>query len=390
MKRHIAVFTGTRAEYGLLRPVLHRLDKEAGCRLSLIISGAHLSQTHGHTIDEILTDGFTPAASIPLDLEKGTSLNICQVTGHLISQMGEALERLSPDLLVVLGDRYECLAASTSASILGIPLAHLYGGEVTQGAFDDAFRHAITKMSHLHFTSTEAYRRRIIQLGESPEKIFTVGALGVENALSLPLLPEDEIRTFLGVKAPAPYILSTFHPVTLEQGMAGDQLATFLSALEKFPNYSVIFTGANADPEGNIVNERLKEITAQHPERLHFFHSLGSLRYLSAAQHAVCVIGNSSSGIIEIPSLGTPVIDVGNRQKGRERSLAVLHCDTKQEAITEALRQALSPEYNHFSRSQINPYEKTGTTASIVNILLSFRLDGILNKHFHDLNVPKV
>ena len=385
MKRRIAVFTGTRAEYGLLRTLVKRLDADERCELSLVVSGTHLSRVHGHTVDEILADGFTPASCIDMELDGDSPSDICKATGKLIAGIGKTFESLSPDLLVLLGDRYECLAAAVGAGISGVPIAHLHGGEITEGAVDDAFRHAITKLSHLHFTSTEAYRQRVIQLGENPRHVFMVGALGVENALSIPPLDEDDIRAFLKIPAPRPYFLCTFHPVTLEHGNALAQVKRLLSSFEDFPEHAVVFTGANADSEGDSINRLLTETVSRHPGQFRFFASLGVIRYLSAARYAAAVVGNSSSGIVEVPSLKTPVVDIGERQKGRIRSPAIIHCDTETEEITTALRRALTTEQHDKARNLHNPYEKPGVSASIAETILSLPLAGILKKSFYNL-----
>lgn len=383
--RTIAVFTATRAEYGLLRPLLLRLRESRQCRLQLIVSGTHLSHAHGYTLTEIRSDGFEPDVMVPLDFSKDSPEHLCGALGAVVAQTGAALARLQPDLLVLLGDRYECLGAATAAAMMQIPVAHLYGGEITRGALDDSFRHAVTKLSHLHFTSCEPYRQRVIQLGEDPDHVWNVGALGVENALSLPLSDEAAVREYLRLDEGRPYFLCTFHPVTLEPGHEEAQWREVQQALETFSNHAVIITGANADPGGGRINRMLAAWSKQQPERVRLFDSLGVLRYLSAAKYAACVVGNSSSGVVEIPSLGTPVVNIGNRQQGRIASTAVLHCPTQKDAVAVSLQQAITPQHHQCARNTPNPYQKTGTSAAIAHTLLSFLLESILHKDFFDI-----
>lgn len=362
-----------------------RLSRDGRCRLSLIVSGSHLAHRQGHTVDEIHSDGFIPTACIDMHAAGDSPRDICAATGKLIAESGKTFGTIAPDLLVLLGDRYECLAAALGATICGLPIAHLHGGEITEGANDDSFRHAITKLSHLHFTSIDAYRHRVIQMGEDPRHVFTVGALGVENALTLPPLDEDDVRRFLRLPSPRPYFLCTFHPATREHEPALDQLSRLLASFENFPDHAVVLSGANADAGGDSINRLLMETASRFPDRLRYVTSLGAVRYLSTARYAACVVGNSSSGIIEIPSLKIPVVDIGDRQKGRIRSPAIVHCATGTEDITAALRRALGAEQSRAVQVSPNPYERTGTSASIAETLLSFPLDNILRKSFHDL-----
>lgn len=380
--RKIAVFTGTRAEYDLLRPIIHGPASSKKCRVLLLVSGAHLSRSHGYTLDYIKADGLSPDALIPLPLEDGSPQGICSALGVAVSGMGRELSRLKPDLLVLLGDRYETLGAACAAQIIGVPVAHLHGGEITQGANDDAFRHAVTKMSHLHFTSCEAYRQRVIQLGEDPNRVFNVGSLGVENIHKLKLLDEAEIRRELGFTAGTPYMVCTFHPVTLEGGTEIAQLEELLRALEAFPDYAVVFTGANADVGGASINDALQSYTEQYPQH-RFFMSLGQVRYFSAVKYASCVIGNSSSGIIEVPSLKVPVLNVGNRQKGRVAAAGVLHCGAEVRSVIETLAFALSENYKIKVAATGNPYDRPDTAKNIVHRITTWPLQGILRKSFY-------
>lgn len=382
----ICFFTATRAEYGLLKPVMRLVAQNADACLRLLVSGAHLDPGFGHTLDEILADGFQADERIALPPIGGSALDVAEATGSGITLYAPALQRLRPDILVLLGDRYETFAAATAAHICGIPVAHIHGGETTEGAIDEAFRHAITKMSHLHFTSCEAYRQRVIQLGEAPDRVFNVGSLGVENAKTTACYSEQESRERLGLDAGMPYIVCTMHPATLDEAPIPEQIRGLLEALDSFAKYAIIFTGANADPGGIEMNALLQDFVAKRPAH-RFFMSLGQRLYFSAVRYAACVIGNSSSGIIEAPSFGVPVIDIGDRQTGRIRAASVLHCDQNMDAIAGTLATALRPDYKNSIADRPNPYEHPGTAKRIAEILLSFSARRILFKHFHDMAV---
>lgn len=380
--RSICVFTGTRAEYSLLKPVMRGILQRADCALHTLVSGTHLSAGFGRTEEEILADGLpvTHRADIL------SSASLPDAMGVALPLYSGIFKSGRPDLLLLLGDRYEAFAAATAATLCSIPIAHIHGGEATFGLMDEPFRHSITKMSHLHFTACEAYRQRVIQLGESPERVFNVGSLGVENIHNEELLDEKSLRGELGLDD-APFFLCTFHPVTLEPGNSPRYLADFCAALEEFPEYKIVFTGANADAEGGEINAFLTR-KAQENSRYRFFMSLGQRRYFSAVRAAACVAGNSSSGILEVPSLRVPVLDIGNRQAGRVRSEAVLHCAPEKDAIAAALRHALSPEHKTLVLSAVNPFDKAGTARAIVDCLARYPLEGILEKHFYDLPLP--
>lgn len=380
--RKICVFTGTRAEYGLLRSVMLLLFKTPGCTLQTIISGAHLSQRHGHTVDEIIRDGLSIDEAVEILADGDSPGSVCAAMGAGLTRYAETLERLNPDILLLLGDRFEAFAMAAAATVCRIPIAHIHGGETTEGAIDEAFRHSITKMSHLHFTACEEYRRRVMQLGENPERVWNVGSLGVENVLSTPLLPESAIRAELGFAPDLPYFVCTMHPVTLEKAPSEAHVAALCAALDVFAEYGVVLTGANADPGGGEINRALQQYAAARPNSI-FVMSLGQKRYFSAVKHAACVLGNSSSGILEVPSIGVPVIDIGNRQRGRHRASAVLHSDNEECAITRTLRTALSDAHREFARRAENPFDRPGTAAAIVSHVCDYPLNTLLSKHFH-------
>lgn len=382
--RKIAVFTGTRAEYHLLKNVMLGLQARPDVTTQVVVSGAHLDAHQERNLERMRQDGIAISACAEMLTAGGSPAGVCAAMGLGLIRYADVLERLRPDLLMLLGDRYEAFAMAAAATVCRTPIVHLFGGEITEGVIDEPFRHSITKMSHLHLTACEAYRRRVIQLGESPGRVITVGSIGVENIKGTRLLDAAETRTTLGLPPGAPYLLCTMHPVTLDASGAEQQLAGLFAALECFSEYSVIFTAANEDPEGPAMNILLQQFVARNRRR-RFFSSLGQQRYFSAARFAACVIGNSSSGIIEVPSLHTPVVDIGTRQQGRLRAESVIHCSQEGESIRAAIALALSAEHREKAASTQNPYEKDGTVARIVDIAATWPLSGILQKSFYDL-----
>ena len=299
---------------------------------------------------------------------------------------GEVLQRLMPDMVVVLGDRFETFCMAAAAQVCRVPLAHIHGGETTEGAIDEAFRHSITKMSHLHFASCEAYRQRIIQLGEAPDRVFNVGALGVSNIRRMSLMGRSELAESIGVNLENPYFLVTFHPVTLEKDTSEGQFQSLLDALDAFPEYNVIFTKANADTDGRVINRLIDEYAERQPERCFAATSLGALRYLSAMKYATAVIGNSSSGIVEAPSFKIPTVNIGDRQKGRIQAASTLNCLPDANAIRQTIGRALSPAFQESLSGISNPYDRPGTCSAIVGLLENADIFGITKKPFHDLS----
>jgi len=383
--RTICIFTGTRAEYGLLRPLIRALEAERDVTVRLLVTGSHLGQGNGTTCDEIANDGFRLDECVEILMDSTTESGVCTAMGLGMIRYGDVFRRMAPDLLVLLGDRYEAFAAAAAATVCKIPIAHLHGGELTYGAIDDSLRHAITKLSHLHFASTEAYRTRIIQLGEDPDRVFAVGALGVENIRNVELYGEEDVARRLNTNSQRPYFLMTFHPAPRSEKTPEIQLSALLDALDSFPDYTVVMTGANADAGGLAINRMLAQRAALQPERLQFCMSLGTKLYLSAARHAAVVLGNSSSAIIEVPTLGVPSVDIGPRQAGRARGDSVISCGDDRTEIVNALRRALTPEFRRLAASASNPYDQPDTTARIVRELVSRNLIHALNKTFHDL-----
>lgn len=383
--RKICVITGSRAEYGLLSGLMRAIQEDADLQLQIIATNMHLSPEFGLTYKEIEQDGFRIDKKVQMLLSSDTSNATTKSVGLATIGFADAYEDLQPDLIVVLGDRYEILAAVTAALFFKIPVAHLHGGEITEGAYDDCIRHAITKMSHLHFTSTEAYRQRVIQLGEQPERVFYVGAIGIENIKSIPLLSKTELETSIGFSLGSKVLLVTYHPVTLENNTAASQCQNLLDALDEFTEYKVIFTLPNSDTDGRIIIQMIHEYVSKHPDRCMSVPSLGLKRYLSALKYVNAVIGNSSSGIIEVPSFGIPTLDIGDRQKGRLAAESVIHCGTEQKEIAEGLRTVLAEKQKVVSKNCKNPYDKENTTKTILNIIKCYPLNQLVQKTFYNI-----
>jgi GDP/UDP-N,N'-diacetylbacillosamine 2-epimerase (hydrolysing) len=387
--RKICVFTGTRAEYGLLKPLMDEIHNDAGLELQVLATGMHLSPEFGLTHKSIETDGFEINEKVEILLSSDSPIGISKSMGLGLCGFSESLARLQPDMVVILGDRFECLSMACACMNARIPIAHIHGGETTIGAVDEAFRHSITKMSHLHFTSTDEYRNRVIQLGEHPDRVFNVGAIGIENIKKLPLLNRNELEQEIGFNLGSRYFLVTFHPVTLEHATSQQQFLNLLSALdeitEKDKQIKIIFTKANADTEGRIINQLIDSYVAQHPDKAVCFISMGQFRYLSAMQNAAAVVGNSSSGIVEAPSFGVPTVNIGDRQKSRVRAKSVIDCEPNIVSIHNALHKSLSLEFVHSLQDINNPYEKDNTARNIKNMLRTCALHDLIKKKFYDL-----
>lgn len=387
MKKKVCVLTATRAEYGLLKPVIRKLRTNESLDVRIVVTGAHLSPEFGLTYQEIEQDGIPIDRKIEILLSSDTPSSISKSMGLALLGFADYLSELQPDLLVVLGDRFETLAVCCAAMNQRIPIAHLYGGETTEGAVDEACRHAITKLSYIHFTSTEQYRKRVIQLGEDPSRVFNVGALGIENILKESLLSKEELEKSLDFQLGKQYIVVTYHPVTLETESSEVGFKALLKALDTFPGLGILFTKANADTDGRIINNLMDIYTLCHPNTIGVA-SLGMKRYLSAVKHSVAVVGNSSSGIIEVPSLHIPTVDIGDRQKGRLMAGSIIHCIPTAEAIQKALLHALSPEFNKRVQAVVNPYDGGDVSSRIVHVLKGFLTSDAINlkKAFYDLS----
>ena len=380
----ICVVTGTRAEFGLLSPLLKALQEDAAFSLQIIATGMHLSPEFGATYKQIEEGGFAINEKIEMLLSADTGTAIVKSTGLGMIGYADALERLGPDWVLLLGDRFEAFAAAASAYLKKIPIIHLHGGEVTAGATDEGLRHCITKMATLHFTATETYRKRVLQLGEADDQVFNVGAIGLDNVFQLPMLGKQELEEALSLSFQRPVLLVTFHPATLEQQSSRQQMQELLHALDEIEGVQVVFTMPNADAGGRAIIKMIEDYVAQNPAKAKSFTSLGSLRYLSLLKQAAAVVGNSSSGIIEAPAFGIPTVNIGDRQSGRTAAASVIHCATDKEAIAAALRQALEPSFRLFCKSVENPYGQGGATQKIMAVLREKKDTANLKKVFVD------
>ena len=382
MKR-LCVVTGSRAEYGLLKPVLKRIQQDNDLVLQMIVTGMHLDHRCGLTYKEIEKDNIHIDEKIEMNLASDTAIGICKSMGIGLISLAEAYDRLKPDMIILLGDRYEIFAAASAAMIHKIPIAHIHGGEITQGAYDDSMRHAISKMSYLHFTSTKEYRHRVIQLGEHPDRVYEVGALGIENIKEMTLLSKRELEETLNIQLKKPLALVTFHPATLEKNTTIIQLEPLLEALDYFKDLTVIFTKSNTDTGGGMINEMINQYTSKNCKKAFAFTSLGSLRYLSIMNCSSFVIGNSSSGIIEAPFLSVPTVDIGDRQKGRVKPGSVINSDDSVQGIIVAIQKALS--YEKYKTKIVTPYEKEDTSHQIISAIKQALQEGVdLKKDFYD------
>ncbi len=386
--KKICVVTGTRAEYGLLYWLMKGINEDNDLQLQVIATGMHLSPEFGLTYQEIEKD-FVIDKKIEMLLSSDTPIGISKSMGLAQIGFADAYEELKPDLLVVLGDRYEVFSAATAAMIARIPIAHLHGGETTEGAFDEAMRHSITKMSQLHFTAAEAYRNRVIQLGEQPDRVFNVGGMGVENIKRLSLLDKEEFEASIDFTLAEKNILVTFHPVTLENATAKEQFQALLEAIDQLENTYIIFTKANSDTNGRIVNKMIDDYVVMNPDKSVAFASLGQLRYLSALQYVDAVVGNSSSGLAEAPSFKIGTINIGDRQKGRMKAESVIDCEPTSVSITKAINELYTDEFRKKLRRTKNPYGDGLASKKIINILKNTDFNSIdyLKKNFYDLKI---
>ncbi len=382
--KKIAIVTGTRAEYGLLKPLIRELSSHQEMILQLIVTGMHLSSKFGLTYKEIEEDGYTITKKVPDNLSGDTANDITKAVASALVGLEEAYEELKPDFLIVLGDRTEILAAATAAMIKGIPIGHIHGGETTEGAYDEAIRHAVTKMSYLHFTSTDVYRKRVIQLGESPNRVFNVGSIAIDSIRNIKLLDEKSFEESIGVKLKRKNILITFHPVTLENQTGGEQFKEILKSLDVLEDVLLIFTKPNSDKGGSVIIEMIDKYVTENHNKAISFTSMGQLRYLSALQYMDVVVGNSSSGIYEVPIFKKPTINIGDRQKGRLMPESVINCAPKSENITEALQLAFSGDFIKKTQNLKNIYGDGNTTSYIMKVLETAQIKSI-KKTFHDL-----
>ena len=384
MKRKICVITGTRAEFGLLRLLMQEIQDAPECELQIVATGMHLSSEYGLTYKEIEQASFKIDYKVDMQLSSDSATSITKSIGIGTMGFAEAYEHLQPDLVVVLGDRFELISAVTAALIGSIPVAHLHGGETTEGAFDEAIRHSITKMSHLHFVAAPEYARRVIQLGEHPERVFLVGGLGVDAIRQIKLLTREELEESLDFKFGKKNLLVTFHPVTLSGKSSASEMADLLEALDQLQDTHLIFTMPNADTGGQELAAMVKEFVKNRPHT-RAFQSLGHVRYLSCMQFVDGVIGNSSSGLAEAPSMGVGTINIGDRQKGRLSTDSIIHCASNFEGIHNALEQLYDPAFKALLSNAVNPYGSGGASHKIAEVIKNYPLDGLLKKSFFDL-----
>ena len=382
--KKICVVTGTRAEYGLLYWLLKEIEADKELQLQLIVTGMHLSPEFGLTYKEIEKE-FKINKKIEMLLSSDTSVGISKSMGLAQISFAESYDELKPDIVIVLGDRYEIFSATSAAMIARIPIAHIHGGEKTEGAFDESIRHSITKMSHLHFTATNEYKNRVIQLGEHPSRVFNVGGMGIENIKRLKLLSKDEFEKSIEFKLNSKNILVTFHPVTLENSTAKEQFQQLLDAIDELEDTNIIFTKANSDTDGRVINQMIDEYVTKNFQKSVQFTSLGQLRYLSALQYVDAVVGNSSSGLAEAPSFRIGTINIGDRQKGRIKASSVIDCEPNKDSILKSFEKLYSKEFQETLKTTINPYGDGYASKKIVEILKNVDLKNILKKSFYDL-----
>ena len=383
--KKICVVTGSRAEYDLLRRVMEEIRKSPLLDLQLIVTGAHLSSKFGQTVDDIESDGFLIDYKIKMPLDSDTSVSITKSMGVAMNGFADALAKLNPDMLLILGDRYEIFVAATASMIARIPIAHLHGGELTEGAFDDAIRHSITKMSHLHFVTTKDYRNRVIQLGEQPSRVFNVGGFGTESIHQLKLLKKKELEKNLAFKFYKKNLLITFHPITLEKNRTSEQLINLLKALSDLKDTGLIFTMPNADNDNEIIFKTIKNF-CKRTKRAKYFTSLGQVRYFSCIKYVDGVVGNSSSGLLEVPSFKKGTINIGDRQRGRLQASSVINCKPEYLQIKKSIKYLFSKYFQSKLINVKNPYKNKFASKTIINILEKKNFSNILKKKFFNIN----
>lgn len=381
--RKVCVVTTTRAEYGLLKPLMEEINSDSLLELQIVVSGTHLEVEFGETYKEI-EEGFDITAKVPMELSSDKAEDLSCSMAKLQCDTTKTLQQLKPDIVVILGDRYEILAIAIAAFMLHIPVAHIHGGEVTEGAIDDSIRHAVTKLSHLHFTSTEIYKQRVIQLGEDPTRVFNVGSLGVENSKKVQLLNREDFEKSIGFQLGEKNLLVTYHPQTISKLTPKEQFQALLDALDQFDNIKIVFTKANADEGGKIINRMIDDYVAKNLHRSIAFSSLGQLRYFNAIRYVDAVVGNSSSGILEVPSFHRPTINIGDRQKGRVMAKSIINCSINTNEIVKAIKNLYKSEVKAFATTK-NPYEGIKTAHTIKEELKNVSLQTIFQKSFYDL-----
>jgi len=385
MMKKISIVTGSRAEYGLLYWLMKAIQNDPELELQTVVTGMHLSSKYGNTYQQIIDDGFTINKKIDIKISSDNSLGVCKSIGIGIEAFSEVFVDLEPDICIILGDRYEILSVAIAALVSNIPVAHIHGGELTEGAFDDAIRHSITKMSHLHFVATDSYLKRVIQLGENPSRVFNVGGLGIENINKLKLLSRENFQKKINFNLAKKNILVTYHPATLEDLSYKIIFKELLDVLHTLKDTKVIFTAANSDPGGMQINHMIEKYIAKNDNAI-FIKSMGQILYLSALKFVDAVIGNSSSGICEAPSFRIASVNIGSRQKGREMASSVINCMPNKKSIETAIKKVYDSRFQTLLKSTVNPYDSGNTSEKIVSIIKSTDLTRITEKKFHDLS----
>jgi GDP/UDP-N,N'-diacetylbacillosamine 2-epimerase (hydrolysing) len=387
MIRKICVVTGSRADYGLLYWLMREIESIDNLKLQIVVTGMHLSPEFGLTFNQIEQDGFIIDYKVEMLLSSDSGIGISKSMGLGMIGFADAFEGLKPDLLVLLGDRFEIFSAASVATILKIPIAHLHGGETTEGAFDESFRHSITKMSHLHFVSMLDYRHRVIQLGEYPDRVFNVGAIGIDNIKRLSLLSRKDTEESIGFSLGKRNLLITFHPATLEKSTSKEQFSNLLGALEELEKTNLFFTKTNADTDSRVINKMIDKYVKNHSDKAIAYTSLGQLRYLSVMKHMDGIVGNSSSGLLEAPSFKIGTVNIGDRQRGRIRSESVVDCDSSMESILSSIRKIYSHSFKEKLISIENPYGNGDTSTKIAKIISNYPLENILKKSFYNIDL---
>lgn len=383
--RKIAVVTCARMEYGLLSWLMHEIKDDPLLELQTVVTGMHLSPEFGHTCETVLADGFTIDERIEILMSSDTSVGVAKTMGVACISFADALARLKPDIIVLQGDRYEILAIAQTAFVMKIPIAHIHGGEVTHGSLDDSLRHAITKLSHIHFPVAEAYRRRILQLGESEQNVFNYGAPGLDHVSRTPLMTREQLQSLLAIQFRDLNFLLTYHPVTTNRDDFTSGLDNLFSALRQYPDASIFFTKSNADEAGRLINEKIDAFVEEAPSHRYAFTSLGTPRYLSLAKEVDMVIGNSSSGLIEVPFVGTPTVNVGQRQAGRLQANSIINCKEKMNEIVDAIEKARSSEFQSILKDIVSPYGRGDASKKIKDKLKTIELNTLIEKQFCDV-----
>ncbi|MDE5941237.1 MAG: UDP-N-acetylglucosamine 2-epimerase (hydrolyzing) [Muribaculaceae bacterium] len=385
--RKIAIATSTRADWGLLSPIARALDARNDCQVTVIATNMHLDPRYGMTVDEIEADGFLSVRRVEMNAESDSPQHTAVASARCMAGFADVFAELSPDIVVILGDRYEMLSVAAAATIMRIPIVHIAGGEISEGAFDDSIRHAITKLSSLHLTATEPYRQRVISMGEDPAKVINTGAIGVWNMTNEQPITKPALEQSIGMEITPGTLLVTLHPATLDSCPTATRIDALLQALDRFPLSRIIFTYPNNDPDGSVIISRINAYAAENAARCAVVPSLGHKRYLSALHYVAAVVGNSSSGIVEVPSAGIPTVDIGIRQQGRLASQSVIHCEADSRSIAAAIETALSPSFREMAATAPNPYCRPDTLSLIVNAIATVPLSELAAKRFIDHNL---